>query len=129
VGYAALSLGIVAVGVGVLWPLLSPGGRTGVLLAAGVAWPVQVVSFVLLLRMRDRINGFLAIWVGSTLVRMGLVVVAAVVVARRPELPPLPTLLALAGFFFVMLLLEPLFFRPQGRSGPTGGGPTGTTGS
>jgi hypothetical protein len=28
-----------------------------------------------------------------------------------PDLPPVPTLLGLAAFFFVMLLLEPRFLR------------------
>ena len=124
-GYTALTLFVLAVTVGLLWPLLSPPGRTGVLVAAAVAWPVQVVAFGLLLRMRDRLHGFLAIWAGGTLVRLGLVGAAAVVVARRPELPPAPTLLALAGFFFVMLLLEPLFFGPAAR-GKTAGGVDGT---
>jgi hypothetical protein len=45
------------------------------------------------------------------LVRFGVIGAVAVLVVRRPSLPPVPTLLALAGFLFGMLLLEPLFFR------------------
>lgn len=121
VGYAGFTLGLVAVAVGLLWPVLSPSGRTGVLLAAVVTWPVQAVAFGLLCRKRDRPNGFLAMWAGGTLVRMGLVLAAGIVVVRRPELPPVPTLLAMASFFFVMLLLEPLFFLPRGRDGADSG--------
>lgn len=119
-GYAALTFVVLAAVVGLLWPLLSPSGRTGVALAAAVAWPVQVGAFALLLRWRGRLHGFLAMWVGGTLVRLGLVGAAAVLVARRPELPPAPTLLALAGFFFAMLLMEPLFLRSEGRPGSAG---------
>lgn len=125
-GYAVLTLAIVAGAVGLLWSLLTPSGRTGIVVAAVVAWPVQVVSFTVLLAVRDRPNGFLAAWVGGTLVRMGLIAVAAVVVARRPDLPPVPTLLALAGFLFVTLLMEPIFFRPTGRGGSAPGGAAGT---
>lgn len=120
-GYAAVTLMLVGLAVGLSWLLLSSSGRTGVMVAAAVAWPVQVAAFALLHRMRERGNGFLAVWAGGTLVRMGVVLAAAIVVANRPELPPLPTLLALASFFFVMLLLEPLFFLPRGQEGTESG--------
>jgi hypothetical protein len=55
----------------------------------------------------------MVVWMGGTLVRMGLILVAALVLTRVEELPPAPTLLALAGFFFGLLLLEPLFLRRQ----------------
>lgn len=96
----------------VLWPWLTPEGRVGVVIAALVALPVQVVTFGLLLRFRDRLNGFLAAWVGGMLTRVVVLAVVAVFAVRSGSERAVPMLLALAGFFFALLLLEPLYFRP-----------------
>lgn len=99
------------VAVALLWPWVDPSARRGLLLAALVAYPVQVCAFALLVRWRDRMNRFLAAWVGGTLVRMGLILAVALVLLRVPDTEPLATLLSLAGFLFGLLLLEPFFFR------------------
>ncbi len=97
-----------------LWPWLSASSRAGVLLAAGVAYPVQMVAFFLLVRFRQDTRRFLLVWVGGTLVRMGVILMGAFVLTRVDWLPLAPTLLGLAGFFFGLLLLEPFFLRPGG---------------
>jgi hypothetical protein len=79
-----------------------------------VAFPVQILAFFLLVRYLGREKGFLLVWLGGTVVRMGVVLVAALLLTQVGELPPAPTLLGLAGFFFVLLLLEPLFLRSGG---------------
>jgi hypothetical protein len=114
-GGAALLLLLVA-NAG-LWPFLSPPARIGLAAAAMVAFPTQVLAFYLLVRFRGEGNRFLLVWVGGTVVRMGLVLVAALMLTRVVALPPAPTLLGLAGFFFGLLLLEPLFLRPGGAEG------------
>lgn len=101
-----------------LWPWLGPDGRRGVVVAGLIALAVQVVAFSLLLRFRGRMNGFLAVWAGGTLVRMAVVVGVAVVTLRAGTAGAVPMLLALAGFFFGLLLLEPIYFRP-GAGEPT----------
>lgn len=93
------------------WLFLDTGGRYGVALAAAVAYPIQVLAFWLLMRYRQEMTRFLAIWAGGTLIRMGVIVVVALVVVRIDAVDPVPTLLALAGFFFGLLMLEPAFFR------------------
>jgi hypothetical protein len=108
--YAAAGFVLVACVTLALWPWLDGPARRGVAGAAMVALPLQVVLFALLVGKRDRVRTFFAIWAGGTLIRMG-VIVAAVVVVVRTSTPPLPTLLALAGFLFGLLLLEPFFFR------------------
>jgi len=84
------------------------------LVAALVAYPIQLVAFILLIRFWSDGKRFLMVWVGGTVVRMGVVLLAALIVSQSEALPVAPTLLALAGFFFGLLLLEPLFLRPRG---------------
>jgi len=97
-----------------LWPMLSPSARTGIFVAALIAYPVQMLAFFLLVKFWGERNRFLLVWVGGTVVRMAVILVAALIVTRVDGLPPAPTLLGLAGFFFGLLLLEPLFLRPRG---------------
>lgn len=114
-GYAVVGGALLAVLVGVLWPWLDAPGRRGILAAAAVAWPVQVVAFALLVRYRSRMHRFLAVWAGGTLVRLGLIGGVAFALTRVPGLAVAPTLLGLAGFLFGLLLLEPVFFRLAGE--------------
>jgi hypothetical protein len=104
----AIALGAIILA---LWAFLDPAGRRGVLLAAAIALPVQVVAFSMLVFCRTRYRRFLAVWAGGTLVRMAIVVAVAVLVVRSQMVGAVATLLALAGFFFLLLLLEPLYFR------------------
>jgi len=99
------------------WPWLSPSARTGLLVAGLVAYPVQIVAFFLLVRFWGSGNRFLLVWVGGTVVRMAVILVAALALTQLGGLPPAPTLLGLAGFFFGLLLLEPFFLRPRGNEG------------
>jgi len=109
--YAGAGLALVGVAIALLWPWLDPPGRRGLVLAGAVAWPVQVVAFWLLVRRREELQSFLIAWVGGTLVRMGIVLAAAFALLRIDGVSLTPTLLGLAGFFFALLLLEPVFFR------------------
>ena len=111
--YAVTGSTVVALAVAVLWPFLDSAGREGVLLAAAIALPVQVGAFWALMGLKHKVNGFLAVWVGGTLLRM-LVVAAAAVLAILTEMDgAVPMLLSLAGFFFGLLLLEPMYFRSE----------------
>ena len=94
-----------------LWPFLEPAGRRGILIAAAVALPIQVIAFSLMLRYRQDWNRFLAIWAGGTLLRMAVVGVVAFIAIRTGTEGAIPMLLALAGYFFGLLLLEPVFFK------------------
>ncbi len=108
-------VGFLLVGVvgAAIWPLLGPDARRGLLIAAAVAYPIQLVAFGLMVRYRDRANAFLAVWAGGTLVRMGSVLAVGVLLLKVEVADPAALLLALAGFFFGLLLLEPLFLRPR----------------
>lgn len=112
--YGGVALLVLLVAVAGLWPWLSPPARTGVLLAAVIAYPIQMLAFFLLVRYWEDRKRFLLVWVGGTVVRMGVILGAALWLTRGRGFPPAPTLLSLAGFFFGLLLLEPLFLRPRG---------------
>jgi hypothetical protein len=109
--YAVAGTALLALAVGGLWPFLSPEAWTGVLRAALIALPLQLVLFALLLRGRRGSNSFLMVWAGGTLIRMGAVVAAAVLLMGSSSAMVLSTLLALAGFLFALLLLEPIFLK------------------
>jgi len=111
VKYALLAMGAIGVGTLALWPFLDGPGRNGVLLAGAIALPVQIGAFGIMVHKRGEPNGFLAAWIGGTIVRMAVIGVAALVTIRADVDGAMPMLLALAGFFFGLLLLEPVCFR------------------
>ena len=114
-GYALAGLLIVAVAVAGLFPFLDEAGRRGILIAAGVAYPVQVVAFGLLLRARGDPSRFFAWWGVGVVVRIGVVVVAGLIALRIESLGAEALLLSLAGFFLVLLLIEPVFLKTSGK--------------
>lgn len=114
--YALASALAVTAAVAILAVVL-PGGA---LRAAGwmgaVAWVVQVAMFAALFASRRRRNAFVAALGGGTLVRLAVLGGAAWWIWRSAALPLAPALLSLAGFLFLLLLLEPVFFRMGLRS-------------
>ena len=111
--YGAAAVAVVGLGTLALWPFLEPAGRQGVLLAALVALPVQLVAFAILMRFRGKVKGFMAAWAGGMAVRVLALAAVSFVVIRSGGDGVVPTLLALAGFFFALNLLEPIYFRPE----------------
>jgi hypothetical protein len=95
----------------VLWPFLGDAARAGVLTAALVALPVQLAAFSVLVRYRGRTQGFMLAWASGMALRATAVLITAVVVVRSGTPSAISLLLALAGFFFALLLLEPLYFK------------------
>lgn len=108
-------IGVSAV-VAALWAFLDPASRQGVALAGLVAVSVQAIAFTALIRFRGEVNAFLAAWVGGTLARMAVVGFVAFAVIRSGMDGAPATLLALAGFFFALLLLEPVYFKLGGKT-------------
>ena len=102
---------MIAVAVAGLFPLLADEGRKGVLLAAGIAYPVQVTAFGLLLRARGEPSRFFVWWGVGVAVRIGVVIIVGLVALRIESLGVEALLLSLAGFFFGLLLIEPAFLK------------------
>jgi hypothetical protein len=110
VQYAAACTALVFFGVLLCWPLLDGSGRVGTVAAAALALPLQVAAFAALQWGWSKRKHFLAAWAAGMLARVSAVGVALILVLLS-DLPPAPTLLALASFLFVMLLIEPFFIR------------------
>lgn len=112
--YGSAAVALIGLLTLVLWPFLEPTSRLGVLTAAAVALPVQIAAFAVLVRYRSEVKGFLAAWAGGVALRAAVLLVVAVLVIRSGTQTAVPTLLALAGFFFALLLLEPVYFKAEG---------------
>ena len=97
----------------VFMPFLDPAGRRGLVIAALIALPIQIIAFSAMLSFRSDWNRFLAVWVGGTLLRMVVIGLAAFVAIRLDLEGLAPMLLALAGFFFGLLLIEPIYLRSE----------------
>jgi hypothetical protein len=118
VRYGAASATLIGVLTLAAWPFLESAGRAGVLVAAGVALPVQVGSFALLTRFRNQVNRFLAVWVGSAVVRMAALGAVAFLFLPTGAAGMAPALVALATFFVALLFLEPRYLRRQAGANP-----------
>lgn len=110
---AAVAVAAVCAGLGAL---LRPEALAAVAWMGALAWAVQVALFAPVLAARGRGNAFLAAWAGGTVARFAVLGAAAWWVWHSRALPLAPSLLALAGFLFLLLLLEPVFFRMGLRS-------------
>ncbi|MBT8335660.1 MAG: hypothetical protein KJO11_03585 [Gemmatimonadetes bacterium] len=110
--YAVASTAVVGLVVALLWSGLDGPGREGILWAAGVALPVQWAAFALLVGLRERKQGFLLALAGGTMARLGVLGAAGVVVTVVETGVGVGALiLGLAGFLFVLALLEAFFLR------------------
>ena len=111
--YAFTGLVGVALITLIFMPSLDSAGRRGLVIAAFIALPIQIVAFAAMLSFRSNWNRFLAVWVGGTLLRMVAIGLAAFVAIRLDLEGLAPMLLALAGFFFGLLLIEPIYLRSE----------------
>jgi len=85
--------------------------------AAGLlAWVVQLVAFAILLRVFGNPHQFMIGWLLGMVLRMVVVMVAALWVTQTGGLAPAPLLVSLVAFMFVLVLLEPLFLKKGTRS-------------
>lgn len=114
--YSIVALLILVVLVGALWPLFDAAGHSSLLVAAGVALLVQVGAFALIVPAFGHATQFLLRWGLGMLARMGVVAALGLSLHRFEDLDPSVLLLAVCGFLFTLLLLEPMFFRSQGSA-------------
>jgi len=94
--------------------LVGPEGQRGLMAAAIVALAVQIPSFGILAATRPGSSGYLAVWLGSTLLRFGVLAAFAFAIMGTEGVDLVVSLVALAGLLLIMLLLEP--WALQGRA-------------
>jgi hypothetical protein len=108
--FAAAALLAIAVAAGALALVFhSPDGRRAVLVSAGVAFAVQLATFLTAWRLTPR--NVVAGWGLGALLRLAALVVYALVVAQGGALPVTAALLSLAVFLFATTLIEPLLLK------------------
>jgi hypothetical protein len=109
--YALVAVLVVGVGSIALFALLDDASRGGALLAAGIVLPVQVVAFGLLARAHGNATRFLIWWGAGIALRVAVVAVVGVASSGMDPGRRAALVLSLVGFFFALLLLEPLFLK------------------
>ncbi len=117
--YALIALLIVGLGGAALSVFLDDAGRAGILLAALIAYPVQVIAFGLLLRARGEPTRFMVWWGAGIALRVVVVVGVGFASSTLAAVDPAALLLSLVGFFFVLLLIEPAFLKADSKDAQT----------
>jgi hypothetical protein len=107
--YSAAGMAVVVTAIALAWTFLSGDGRESLLTAAVIAWPLQVGFFALLVRFQHDPSRFLIWWGAGMLGRMIVLAAVGIGLSRMGSLEPEVLVMSLAGFFFALLLLEPLF--------------------
>lgn len=115
----AAVLGIATyIGGVLLFPGIGEEGLRAVVMSAGVAFSVQILTFSLA-RMLMPTNLMAGFGIGM-LIRFLVLVVHGFVGASLLGLPQTPALVSLAAFFFLTTLIEPLFLPRPTPTPPKG---------
>lgn len=110
--YAGACFVLVLVVVAGLGSFLDERELFGLSVAGSVAALLQVSAFAARTRWGSTPNRLLATWVWSMGARFTAVLTMGLAAWKFEELDVVASLVGLAGFLFVMLLLEPAFFSP-----------------
>jgi hypothetical protein len=109
-GFALASLALIGIAAAGL-TLLFRGEREAlaIWISAAVAFASQVVSFPVVRRLTR--SNLIVGWGTGSLIRFGTLGVYALVAALVLHLPMTPALVSLAVFYFLSMVIEPLFLR------------------
>lgn len=106
IGSLAL-IGIAAAGLSMVFQ--GAGDARAILVSAAVAYLTQVAAFPAVRKLTA--SNMIAGWGLGSLVRLGTLLVYALVAAFVLGLSMTPALVSLALFYFVSMVIEPLFLR------------------
>ena len=109
--YALAALGVSAVIAGIASAVVTPASRAAVWFSAALAYGLQLLAFGGLLVVRDQAQQFLVGWLLGMALRFGALGGVAWWLSRSAAFPRQAVLLSLAGFVFLLLLMEPVFLR------------------
>jgi hypothetical protein len=109
-GFAAATIGLVSVGAVALGFVFSgPGEVRAIWISAAVAAVSQIAAFPAVRKLTA--TNLTAGWGLGSLVRFGTLGVYALVAALVLHLQMTPALVSLALFYFLSMVIEPLFLR------------------
>ncbi len=114
--YAAMAAVLIIMAGGALWPFLDDPGRSGVLAAAAIALPFQILAFAALIHWGNEPNRFLMVWGLGMFARLLVVAGAGLGRGAVEGIDPTVFLLSVCGFLFALLLLEPVFMSRRNGS-------------
>jgi hypothetical protein len=109
-GFAVVSLvliGVSAFGLSLIFR--GEGDRFAITLSAAVAWTTQLAAFPAVRRMVA--TNLIVGWAVGSIVRMGTLLIYALLGMMVFKLSMTPALLGLALFYFLSMVIEPLFLR------------------
>lgn len=109
--YAGVGLVVVGVAAAIAALVAAAEVARAVVVAAGIAYVLQLGAFAALLAFRGKDALFLAGWLGGMVLRFGGLGAVAWWLTATTALPREAALISLAAFLFVLLLLEPIFLR------------------
>ncbi|MEX0935276.1 MAG: hypothetical protein WD013_00130 [Gemmatimonadota bacterium] len=106
IGYLVRALVWTAAMVALGWPFFAESGRRTLVLVALVAMVTQALAFGLLAGQRPGSPRFFGSWAAGTLLRLGVLGGVGFALEGSKEFEPVVALLAMAGLFVVLMLLE-----------------------
>lgn len=110
-GKYAITCALIIAGVGTVgWLVAAPSGKPMVVASAALAFAVQLLAFGVA-RLLQRSHNLMIGWGLGSLLRLVVLVLYAVVVARLLRAPIAPALLSFAAFLFATTIVEPLFLK------------------
>lgn len=111
-GYGASCTMLVLIVAGGMSRWLDESQVAGLWVAGAVALALQIFGFAARARWGTTPNRLLAAWAWSTGARFSAVLLMGWAAWRFEELDVVTSLVGIAGFLFVMLLMEPAFTSP-----------------
>jgi hypothetical protein len=109
-GFAVASLALIGVGAAALTLLFrGAGDRQAILISAALAYLTQLAAFPAVRKLTA--SNMMVGWGIGSIVRMGTLLIYVLVGALVLKLPMTAALVSLALFYFVSMVIEPLFLR------------------
>ena len=109
-GFAASTIALISVAaVALTFVFKGPGDSRAIWISAGVAALSQIAAFPAVRKLTAQ--NLMVGWGTGSLVRFGTLGVYALIAATVLDLPMTAALVSLALFYFVSMVIEPLFLR------------------
>ena len=109
-GFAIVSLALIGLAaIGMTFLFRGPGDSQAIWISAAVAYLTQVAAFPAVRKLTA--SNLMVGWGMGSLVRLGTLLIYVLVGALVLKLSMTPALVSLALFYFVSMVIEPLFLR------------------